>query len=133
MTLWNTQQEDLDAIARSTQWADEPEAPEPYPEPATVEGEEPESASETVPAADAPVEPTANIATVPKPKEAVPVVAKPAAPTGWAPAASPRGCGAPHSPFTGRTMTTTPMKALPSFVEALTDAGLNGLLDRSRA
>ena len=60
MTLWNTQQEDLDAIARSTQWADEPEAPEPYPEPATVEGEEPESASETVPAADAPVEPTAN-------------------------------------------------------------------------
>ena len=131
MTLWNTQQEDLDAIARSTQWADEPEAPEPYPEPATVEGEEPESASETVPAVDAPVEPTANIATVPKPKEAVPVVAKPAAPTGWAPAASPRLRRS--SPFTGRTMTTTPMKALPSFVEALTDAGLNGLLDRSRA
>ena len=81
MTLWNTKQAALDEIARSTQSADEPEASEPAAELA-----EPESADEDTgqapahaPAAKAPVGPAA-VATVPKPKQAVPVVAASAAP-----------------------------------------------------
>ena len=88
MTLWNTKQAALDEIAPSTQSADEPEASEPAAELA-----EPESADEDTgqapahaPAAKAPVGPAA-VATVPKPKQAVPVVAASAAPP-----RSVRGC-----------------------------------------
>ena len=81
MTLWNTKQAALDEIARSTQSAGEPEASEPAAELA-----EPESADEEAPAAKAPVGPAA-VATVPKPKQAVPVVAASAAPP-----RSVRGC-----------------------------------------
>ena len=119
MKLWEEKQEALDAIARLTHSAEEEDVSPPAPEPMAHE-----SADEEVPEAVVLVEEKA-IATVPKPKPAVPVVATSAPPPGSVPEPSPRLRRS--TPFTGKTMTTP--KALAPFVEAITDAGLDGLLD----
>ena len=118
MKLWEEKQEALEAIARLTHSAEEEDVSPPAPEPTDHE-----PADEEVPEAVVLVEEKA-IATVPKPKPAVPVVATSAPPPGSVPEPSPRLRRS--SPFTGKTMTTP--KAIPSFVEAITDAGLDGLL-----
>jgi hypothetical protein len=115
LKLWTSNLEALDAFGNARQSADEAAVSEPEAEPA-----EPESSDEEAPAAAAPVEKPAN-ATVPRPKPAAPVVAAPSVPPGTSPRLR------RSSPFTGRTMMTP--KAASSFVEAITDAGLDGLLD----
>ena len=115
LKLWTSNLEALDAFGTARQSADEAAVSEPEAEPA-----EPESSDEEAPAAAAPVEKPAN-ATVPRPKPAAPVVAAPSVPPGTSPRLR------RSSPFTGRTMMTP--KAASSFVEAITDAGLDGLLD----
>ena len=115
LMLWTSKQEALDAFGTAHQSADEAAVSQPEAEPA-----EPESSDEEAPAATVPVEKPAN-ATVPRPKPAAPVVAAPSVPTGTSPRLR------RSSPFTGRTMMTP--KAASSFVEAITDAGLDGLLD----
>lgn len=115
LKLWTSNLEALDAFGTAHQSADEAAVSAPEPEPA-----EPESSEEEAPAAAAPVEKPAN-ATVPRPKPAVPVVAAPSVPPGTSPRLR------RSSPFTSRTM-MTPVAASP-FVEAITDAGLDGLLD----
>ena len=74
MKLWEEKQEALDAFARSTHSAEEEDVSPPAPGPTAHE-----SADEVVPEAVVLVEEKA-IATVPKPKPAVPVVAASAAP-----------------------------------------------------
>ena len=118
MKLWEEKQEALDAIARLTHSAEEEDVSPPALEPTAHE-----SADEEVPEAVVLVEEKA-IATVTKQKPAVPVVATSAPPPGSVPEPSPRLRRS--SPFTGKTLTTP--KAIPSFVEAITDAGLDGLL-----
>ena len=115
LKLWTTNLEAFDAFGTAHQSADEAAVSVPEAEPA-----EPESPDEEAPAAAAPVEKPAN-ATVPRPKPAVPVGAAPSVPPGTSPRLR------RSSPFTGRTMMTP--KAASSFVEAITDAGLDGLLD----
>jgi hypothetical protein len=115
LMLWTSKQEALDAFGTAHPSADEAAVSQPEAEPA-----EPESSDEEAPAATVPVEKPAN-ATVPRPKPAAPVVAAPPVPTGTSPRLR------RSSPFTGRTMMTP--KAASSFVEAITDAGLDGLLD----
>ena len=115
LKLWTTNLEAFDVFGTAHQSADEAAVSVPEAEPA-----EPESPDEEAPAAAAPVEKPAN-ATVPRPKPAVPVVAAPSVPPGTSPRLR------RSSPFTGRTMMTP--KAASSFVEAITDAGLDGLLD----
>ena len=118
MKLWEEKQEALDAIKRLTHSAEEEDVSPPAPEPTAHE-----PADEEVPEAVVLVEEKA-IATVTKPKPAVPVVATSAPPPGSVPEPSPRLRRSSH--VTGKTMTTP--KAIPSFVEAITDAGLDGLL-----
>ena len=115
LKLWTTNLEAFDAFGTAHQSADEAAVSVPEAEPA-----EPESPDEEAPVAAAPVEKPAN-ATVPRPKPAVPVGAAPSVPPGTSPRLR------RSSPFAGRTM-MTPMAAS-SFVEAITDAGLDGLLN----
>ena len=89
MMLWNEKQEALDAIARSTQSAEEEDVSPHAPEP-----EVHESADEEVPEAIVLVKEKA-IATVPKPKHAVPASSRRPSRRPRGHPGRPRGCGAP--------------------------------------
>ena len=119
LEFWRAKGEALAEIERVAQSAEEEDV-----SPSALERAAHESADEEVPEAVVLVEEPAN-ATVPKPKQANTVVAAPVASTAGPPGTSPRLRRS--SPFASRTMSTP--KALAPFVEAITDAGLDGLLD----